>query len=292
MNWPLRWDLLTRYRLIEIIAKWEGRLTTKHLCNSFGIGRQQASKDINAYLNDIAPGNLQYDKYLKGYVPTPQFVPKLTTGTADEYLHVLSRTKDIAHTFEGLDLGFAHTEMLHVPMRSIDPIILRALVQASREHRRVDLRYISLGTAIEEDRIIVPHTLVCTPLRWHVRAYCEKHGDYRDFVLSRFRGVPEIFGDSKQTAAEDQLWNTAVSLRIKPDSRLDLAQQELIARDFDMQDGYLEVKTRAPLVEYMLRAFNIDPRKQEMLPEAQQIVVENFRDIEKYLFKFRNLQLP
>jgi hypothetical protein len=31
-------------------------------------------------------------------------------------------------------------------------------------------------------------------------------------------------------------------------------------------------------------AFNIDPRKQEMLPEAQQIVVENFREIEKYLF--------
>ena len=34
----------------------------------------------------------------------------------------------------------------------------------------------------------------------------------------------------------------------------------------------------------MLHAFNIDPRKQEMLPEAQQIVVENFREIEKYLF--------
>jgi hypothetical protein len=51
-----------------------------------------------------------------------------------------------------------------------------------------------------------------------------------------------------------------------------------------MRDGCLEVNTLAPLVEYMLRAFNIDPRKQEMLPEAQQIVVENFREIEKYLF--------
>ena len=55
------------------------RLFDKHR-----IGRQQASKDINAYLNDIAPGNLQYDKYLKGYVPTPHFAPKLTTGTADQ----------------------------------------------------------------------------------------------------------------------------------------------------------------------------------------------------------------
>ncbi|MET3124711.1 putative DNA-binding transcriptional regulator YafY [Oxalobacteraceae bacterium GrIS 2.11] len=284
MNWPLRWDLLTRYRLIEIVAQWEGRLTTNHLCNSFGIGRQQASKDINAYLRDIAPGNLLYDKYLKGYIPSVNFEPKLTTGTADEYLHVLSRNKDIAHTFQGLDLGFTHTEMLHVPLRRIDPIILRALVQASREHRRVDLSYISMTSATEEDRIIVPHTLVCTPLRWHVRAYCEKHQEFRDFVLSRFRGDPEIMNESKFTNAEDKVWNTEVIIQIVPDSRLEEAQQEIIARDFDMKNRRLGIKTRAPLVAYMLQALNISPRIQEMQPEAQQIVVGNFREIEQYLF--------
>jgi hypothetical protein len=77
MDWPLRWDLLTRYRLIEIVAQWEGRLTTNHLINSFGIGRQQASKDINTYLQEIAPDNLIYDKYLKGYRPSESFTPKL-----------------------------------------------------------------------------------------------------------------------------------------------------------------------------------------------------------------------
>lgn len=61
-KWPIRWDLLFRYRVIEIIALWEGRLTTNHLIQSFGIGRQQASKDINSYLSDIAPNNLIYDK--------------------------------------------------------------------------------------------------------------------------------------------------------------------------------------------------------------------------------------
>jgi predicted DNA-binding transcriptional regulator YafY len=284
MNWPLRWDLLTRYRLIEIVAQWEGRLTTNHLCNSFGIGRQQASKDINAYLKDIAPDNLVYDKYLKGYIPSKNFTPKLTTGTADEYLHALSRTKDIAHTFEGLELGFANTEMLQVPLRRIEPTILRALVQAARDHKRVELCYISMKSALEEERIIVPHTLVCTPMRWHVRAYCEKHKDYRDFVLSRFRGEPEILDVSAFTATEDKFWNTEVNLQIKPDSRLGAAQQEVIARDFNMENGCLEVNTRAPLVEYMLRAFNIDPRKQEVLPEAQQIVVANFREIERFLF--------
>src|SRR5690554_287926 len=126
LEWPIRWDLLTRYRLIEIVAQWEGRLTTNHLCNSFGIGRQQASKDINNYMNNIAPRNLRYDKYVKGYVPSADFTPKITTGTADEYLHVLSRNKDIAYTFEGLDLGFANTQILQVPIRQVEPVILRA----------------------------------------------------------------------------------------------------------------------------------------------------------------------
>ena len=36
----VRWDLALRYRLIETIAWWEGRLTTGHLMQSFGISRK------------------------------------------------------------------------------------------------------------------------------------------------------------------------------------------------------------------------------------------------------------
>ncbi|MDZ7922744.1 MAG: WYL domain-containing protein [Marinagarivorans sp.] len=283
-KWPLRWDLLTRYRLIEIVAQWEGRLTTNHLMSSFGIGRQQASKDINSYLQDIAPGNLVYDKYLKGYKPSDTFKPKVTKGEADEYLHLLGRNKDIVHTFAGLNLGFANTEILQVKLRQLDPIILRALVQAAREQKRVELGYISMSSAIEEERIIAPHTLVCTPLRWHVRAYCEKHQAYRDFVLSRFRGTPDFNGNSAHTAEQDEAWNTQVTLEFKPDDRLSPAQQEIIARDYGMVEQRLAITTRAPLINYTLQAFNIDSAKLEVSPTAQQIVIANYETIKPYLF--------
>ena len=45
----------------------------------------QASKDINNYLREVGIGNLEYDKYLKGYKPTGQFQPQVTQGLADEY---------------------------------------------------------------------------------------------------------------------------------------------------------------------------------------------------------------
>jgi len=283
MSWPYRWDLLFRYRLIEIVAYWEGRLTTNHLCNSFGIGRQQASKDINSYLREVAPHNLVYNKHIKGYVPSTSFSPVVTTGTADEYLHVLSRTKDIAHTFEGLDLGFANTHMLQVPSRPVDPVTLRALVNAAREQRRVDIGYISVNNPETDGRIIVPHTLVCTPMRWHVRAYCEKNGSYRDFVLSRFRGVPEVLEPSKHGVASDTAWHTSIELSITPDPRLEKAQQKVIAHDYGMKRNKLSVPCKAALLQYVLHAYKLDPHKQEIKPEAQQIVIGNFKSIEKWL---------
>ena len=85
----IRWDLALRYRLIETIAWWEGRLTTGHLMQSFGISRQQASKDINSYITDYAPKNLEYDKHLKGYVPSPHFKPLFIDDSASAYLHLL-----------------------------------------------------------------------------------------------------------------------------------------------------------------------------------------------------------
>jgi len=68
-------DQTLRFRLLEIVLQWEGRLTTNHLCNAFNIGRQQASKDINRYISECSPDGLEYDRKLKGYSPTPSFVP-------------------------------------------------------------------------------------------------------------------------------------------------------------------------------------------------------------------------
>ncbi|EJI84558.1 hypothetical protein AEST_25910 [Alishewanella aestuarii B11] len=283
-GWPLRWELLMRYRLIEIVALWEGRLTTKHLCNSFGIARQQASKDINAYLRDIAPDNLVYDSKLKGYKPAACFTPKVTSGLADEYLHALASTKDFAHTFSQLDLGFAHTEMLTPPLRHVNPDILRALVQAARDGKKIDMGYVSLTSPDEESRIIAPHTLVCTPLRWHVRAYCEKNRDFRDFVLSRFRGINGIEGDAEMTKEQDERWNTTIDIVLVPDSRLTDYQKAIIAEDYNMQHGKRVFSVRSALVPYAVQALNLDLAKIEARPEAQQIMVANLDEVKRHAF--------
>lgn len=282
-KWPIRWDLLLRYRMIEIVALWEGRLTTNHLIQSFGIGRQQSSKDINSYLADIAPGNLVYDKHLKGYKPSDSFIPKLTSGHADEYLHILSRREDMTVTFADLDMGFEHTAMIRPVTRNIAPEVLRPLVQAIREKRRVDICYTSLKDGETVERIISPHTLVCTPLRWHVRAYCEHADGYRDFVLSRIHGVPDINDNAASGKQDDGLWNTDVTIELIPDLRFNEKQKAVIEKDYGMLNGKLSIPTNASLIRYLLDAYNIDMHMQKIRPQGQQIVVSNMDELMPFL---------
>lgn len=281
----VRWDLALRYRLIETVAWWEGRLTTGHLIQSFGISRQQASKDINTYITEHAPKNLTYDKQLKGYVPSKVFKPLFIDDSASAYLHLLFQNNARAPHVEGLALAYAHTKVLEVPDRSIKAEILRPLLKACRDHLRLDIDYVSLNSPEPEGRTIAPHTLVYTGMRWHVRAYCEKNREYRDFVLSRLRGVPDMRDDRTENGiASDDVWNTEVAIIIKPDERLDKAQRAIIEVDLGMTDGQLVVPSRRALVKYVLQRFQIDPKNLNPNPEAQQIVVANLKELKPWLY--------
>ena len=281
----VRWDLALRYRLIETVAWWEGRLTTGHLIQSFGISRQQASKDINTYITDHAPKNLTYDKHLKGYVPSKQFKPRFIDDSANAYLHLLNQTHSRAPHVEGLALAYAHTMVLEVPDRTIRPEVLRPLLKACRDSEVIEVEYVSLANPVPETRLIAPHTLIYTGMRWHVRAYCEKNREYRDFVLSRLRGKPEYERKTENLIDEDEDWNTKVAVIIEPDSRLKPEQKAIIEADFGMEDGVLIIPTRRALVKYVLQRFQIDPKKLDPKAAAQQIVVRNLDELKPWLYE-------
>ena len=281
----VRWDLALRYRLIETVAWWEGRLTTNHLMQSFGISRQQASKDINTYINEHAPKNLVYDRHLKGYVPAKAFKPRFIDDSASDYLRLLNQNHEREAHIEGLALAYAHTDILQVPDRSIRPETLRPLLRACRDGLRLECDYVSLSSPIPETRLIAPHTLVYSGMRWHVRAFCEKNGDYRDFVLSRFRGELEPLGKSDWTREMDAGWSTQVVITIEPDSRLSQSQREIIETDYGMTEGQLVIPTRGALAQYVLQRYQLDPHKIQPRASAQQIVVANLDELKPWLYE-------
>ncbi|MFE8071016.1 hypothetical protein QQM79_08145 [Marinobacteraceae bacterium S3BR75-40.1] len=252
-DWPIRWDLLLRYRLIEIIALWEGRLTTNHICHSFGIGRQQASKDINNYLREIGPGNLAYDRHIKGYVPTEKFTPKVTLGTPQEYLSLLDRNAALKKTFENLAVGLPNTEVVSLNGSGGRPEFLRPVMLGARQNRRVEVGTVSLENPEPQQDLIEPHTLVCLGSQWLARAWSENEQRYRDYRISRLRGCPRVLPQkSRHRVGEDEAWHTEVGIDLCPASHLSPQQQAIVAEDYGMAEGFKRIETRGPLVPYVL----------------------------------------
>ncbi|MBB3230782.1 WYL domain-containing protein [Halomonas stenophila] len=280
----LPWDTLARYRLIEILAFWEGRVVAAQIGEAFGIGRQQAQKVLRCY-REQAPDNLTYDESRRGFLPSATFRPRFTRGRVEEYLHLLSAHVDLDSPFAGLGLGAADTESLPLPSRAVEPLVVREVVKAARAGRRLEVVYASFRNPAGEARILVPHTLVFAAGRWHVRAYCEKHREYRDFVLSRFRGVPEDTGEmlGEHGKNGDEAWQTRVEVRLIPDRRLPPEEREMLAVDYGMHDGELTLHCRGPLVLYALHELGVNPHHVEAEPRAQQIEIANRQALAEWI---------
>lgn len=269
-----------RLRFIELIVVWEGEINTGNLTRQFQISRQQASKDINCYREQF-PGSLIYDASLKCFLPSPHFQCIYPPTTSSDYL--FWREYGLQKPLPSSEPSSCSSLVL--PSRNISPLIMRALVKAMRHQYRMEVDYVSLSNPNGMGRIIIPHHFVKTGLRWHLRAWCEKSLQYRDFVLSRFRGTPELLGPGKQGVAEDTAWNASVTVLLQPDPRLSKEKCEVLENDYQMTNGILPITTRGCLVHYLLRELQVNTKMLDGTPEAQQLVCVNLADIKHWLFE-------
>lgn len=269
-----------RYRFIELIAYWEGCINTSHLTKQFGLSRQQASADLGHY-REHAQGNLHYNTSRKLYLATNAFIRRYTGGDLAEYFSWLQTGRIEIAPLAGNLPNLA----LSLPPRQVSPQIMRGLIAAIRQGRRIEVDYVSLNNPNREGRVIAPHTFVNTGLRWHLRAWCEKSQQYRDFVLSRFRGEPELLDKTTQTATQDDGWNTQVTLILQPDQRLSAEKREVLENDYQMQNGQLRITAKGCLVQYLLRELQVNTKMLDGTPEAQQLVCVNLGDIKQWLFE-------
>lgn len=277
----IKTELHRRYWLIELISYWEGRLTSNHLRQFFGLSRQQASKDINQYLQQY-PGNLEYCASIKGYLPAEQFAPAFISDDVAQYLNWMSGQS--AHSMpETADCRLPHLMLSHPP-RNVSPHIIRPLVQALRRQQRVEVDYVAVSRPDRSGRIIVPTAFVNIGRRWHLRAWCEKAQGYRDLVLSRFRGEAILEGSPLTPLPTDEGWHTELTLILTPDPRLTPEQQGALAHDYGMQNGELKLNTRAALANYLLQEMQINTKWLDGNPAAQQLILANIDEVKPWLF--------
>ncbi|GAW94642.1 MULTISPECIES: WYL domain-containing protein [Colwellia] len=268
-----------RFTFINNVVGWEGQINSTHIATKFQLSRQAASSILKQYREHF-PTYLQYDLSQKAYIATDDFnhsfIHSNALNTFSKYLAAIEFT-------DSTDLVSSVFLEVEAPLRNINPLQIRPILRAIREQLQIDIGYISLSSPNYLDRIIQPHALIFDGLRWHVRAYCNKNGEFRDFTLSRFNGEATFEGKASHSVAQDDQWNTIVDVAIEADPRFNDQQKGIIEQDFQMQQGQKIIPTRAALVNYLLRRLRIDSYKNT--PEEQQIVLtrESRQAITPYL---------
>ena len=282
--WPPKWGQERRLEFIDFRLLWDGRLNRADLVNFFSISIPQASIDLALY-QERAPGNMVYDRQEKAYLASSTFVPFVTSPDAHSFLNQIRQVEGQMLPRDSTFLGwYPPSGVVRHPTRRVDAGTLRIILHSIRWKESVRITYQSMNHPDPTEREIGPHAIAFDGVRWHARAFCFVHNDFRDFVFARIlsiaRGRPMEIEAQKDTA-----WQNVLGIVVKANPDLTLAQRRAIELDYGMDQGILRFEVREALLFYLLQQLSLLPSSPKDL--HQQIVLANREALEPY-FK----QLP
>ena len=245
------WAAMERLRFIEACAWWKGVVQRQDLAGLFGVSLAQASSDLQRYL-EMNPGAFGYNLREKRYEGTAEMKCVLTHPRMDEAVRRFLGG-DARGVWEGWTdehEGGGCVAVLQMPARNAGAVVERRIFLAVLNGLRVRVRYASVNSNKEEWRWLRPHALGHNGARWHVRAWCEKNGDFRDFTMSRIAEV-DWSREEAELPMLDQDWEEWVTLRVHPHHGLSDAARKAVERDYAMRNGLLKLKVRKAMEGYL-----------------------------------------
>ena len=245
------WAARQRLRFIETCAWWKGIVNRNDLVEIFAISMAQASSDMQVYL-DQNPNALTYNLRQKRYEATATMKwiisqPNLAEAAA------LFLSSEIRGTWSGSHEYAIHSDavsIIRMPAREAKESVDRRAFLAIMNGYRIRMRYVSEETGKDDWRRIRPHALGHNGTRWHLRAWCERNDDYRDFPLGRIAEI-EWTRDHMDLPRADEDWNAIVTLKVRPHRSLSPLQKQAVELDYGMTGGMLKIKVRKAMEEYL-----------------------------------------
>ena len=273
-----------RLQYIELMAYYTGLVTRSDVAKAFGISDAAATKDLKFY-GQIAPDNLIYKHALFGFVPSSSFEEIFTDLEPEQVLPMIAANLPfIGETQEQNLLYGVATEQLPLPQRLPNKHIVAQIVRAIKQKSKLNMVYSSLSDReTSEARIIEPHALINTGLRWHVRAYSEDSYDFRDFVLSRVQQAQQLDKSAESNPEYDDDWMELVNLQLSPHPNLSETKRQILMTDYAADGDVIEFTVRRALLAYVLQRLSVDTTEDHSLnPNAYQLVIMNRDEIEPF----------
>ena len=257
-----------RLRFMESVVYWEGSVQRDRICSVFRVSENHLSRDFRLYRN-LFPGNLMYETSRKRYEPMPRFRPRMTSGSAEEYLGSLRLSAEVHGNV--LDLpGPQASDVVPLQSGGVNVGTLRAVTRAIAEDRSIAGTYQSMREPDPTSIRLWPRALVFSGYRWHARAYESEGGQYGDFVLARLKISSRPDTEERESMLSlptDAAWETRVTVEVQPATNWSVSQQAAIAREYGMthtKSGWRwSVRLRECLVPYFFLLHRLDVQDKE-----------------------------
>lgn len=235
----------TRYRLmyLERVAYWYGRVGRGNLMEEFQISGVQASADLQRYL-EMNPGALGYDLKRKRY---------LWSAGARPVLHEPDFEEAVAEFLDAGE-GMGRVLRLKYPQRKVPDELRLGVFRAVANGRVLRVRYGSVNSGGVGERRLLPTGFGNDGFRWHVRAYCFRNADYRDFVLGRLEILETEEPKKGLDLPVDADWETMTEVRMRLNPKLPGEVRDILREDFSPdEDDVLRWPVRRALAFYAER---------------------------------------
>ncbi len=284
----IKWNTRQRLQYIEIMAYYTGVVTRSDVAKTFGISDAAATKDLTLY-GKIAPNNLQYKHNVFGFTPGTSFKEVFSDLSPGAVLPMIANNLSTTggpvsdHLIYGVPVN-----TLPLPSRLPDKAIVAQVIRAARQHKKLSITYNSLSNReadkdSDQRRIIEPHSLIDTGLRWHVRAYSEDTFDFRDFVLSRLTDAKMLEEEAESSPEYDDDWVETITLELTPHPNLSQKKQRSLLIDYGATDETIKVNVKRALIGYTLQKLSVDTTQDHSLnPDAYHLIIANRDEIEPF----------
>jgi len=271
-----------RLATLELLLLWEGLLNKSRLSSLLDVGDIRASQLIQAF-RDQNPQLLTWNTKSRSYHATNETYAAMnrddwTKDRAESlarYLNLVGLPYVIGDVETRSQICTAFPDL-----RTPSPQIFASLwLQQS-----VEIIYRSMSDPTPHNRTISPHHLVRAGRRWHTRAFCSAHQDFRDYALGRIVAVNPLNSPQEQSEENDGTWNAIVSVQLIAHPDLNRAQEDVIRFEYFDSASVLVVPCRAALVGYFVQDIRAATDIRLQQPPEYQLVVENMDEVSKWLF--------
>lgn len=261
-----------RLRIMEGVLVWEGEIGNARVRELFDLQVVQASRLLGDFRRKMA-GQIVEDTRSKTLKPTSH--NRLEPGVS------LVDYAQLTHLHEASNPRVIDARC---DLTAVSPEIFSVIRKAATKGLGVSIQYASMAHPVFESRTVYPHSIVLVGRRWHVRAWCEKRQQFRDFNLGRISTADALPTLAPMPQSADLDWQKMIEVRLSAHRALSPEQQTVVQRECLNGARETNIVVRSCLAAYVIQDIRAAMSVADERPPQFQLEVLNAADIRSLLF--------